>query len=152
MKDRLHTGAVVAVLLLVGALLGSVLLEWGDRRGGAVPPADRAPLSQTASRSLERQRISLEVLNGAGDDGAAERVSERLREMGFDVKTFGNARSFDQDGTVLLDRSERAGAVRAISDSLGGVPIRVEPAPELYLDATLLLGDDWREILGRRSR
>ena len=153
MRDRLHTGVVVAVLVLVGALLGSVLLEWGDRRAGAGIPADRAPLTQGTSSSddLERIRVSLEVLNGAGDRGAAERVSERLRDMGFDVKTFGNARSFDQGRTELLDRSGRPGAAQAIADSLGGVPVRTDPAPELYLDATLMLGSDWREVLARAS-
>lgn len=154
MRDRLHAGVVVAVLLLVGALLGSVLLEWGDRRVGSGIPADRTPLTQGTSSSgeLDRVRVSLEVLNGVGDRGAAERVSERLRDMGFDVKTFGNASSFDQGRTELLDRSGRAGAARAIADSLGGVPVRMDPAPELYLDATLLLGADWREVLARASR
>lgn len=152
MRDRMHTGVVVGVLLLVGALLGSMLLEWGDRRAGAEIPADRAPLSRSTAGDPLRNRVSLEVLNGAGDRGAAERVSERLREMGFDVKTFGNARSFDQERTELLDRSERPGAARAIADSLAGIPVRVEPAPELYLDATLVLGDDWREVLERASR
>ena len=151
MRERLHTGIVVGVLLMVGALLGALLLEWGDRRGGPVIPADRAPLSETGARDLDRQRISLEVLNAAGDRGAAELVSERLRDMGFDVKTFGNAASFDRERTELLDRSQRSGAARAIADSLGGVPLRVEPAPELYLDATLMLGDDWRTVLERSS-
>jgi hypothetical protein len=32
------------------------------------------------------------------------------------------------------------------------VPVRADPAPELYLDATLLLGSDWREVLARVSR
>lgn len=154
MRDRLHTGVVVAVLLLVGALLGSVLLEWGDRRAGPGIPADRTPLTQGAhaGEGLERIRVSLEVLNGAGDRGAAERVSELLRDMGFDVKTFGNARSFDQARTELLDRSGRSGATQAIADSLGGVPVRVDPMPELYLDATLVLGADWREVMARASR
>ena len=151
MRDRLHTGVVVGVLLLVGALLGSVLLEWGDRRGSPGIPADRAPLTQDAS-AREGARVSLEVLNGAGDRGAAERMSERLRDMGFDVKTFGNASSFDQVRTVLLDRSGRTGAAQSIADSLRGVPVRAEPAPELYLDATLLLGADWRDVLARASR
>lgn len=145
-------GVVVAVLLLVGALLGSVMLEWGDRRGGSAIPADRTPLTQSSPVGVERVRVSVEVLNGAGDRGAAERVSERLRDMGFDVKTFGNARSFDQARTELLDRSARPGAVQAIADSLGGVPVRVDPAPELYLDATLLLGADWRDVLARTRR
>lgn len=151
MSDRLHTGVVVAVLLLVGALLGSVLLEWGDRRGGPEMAADRAPLTGGAS-VREDARVSLEVLNGAGARGAAERMSERLRDMGFDVKTFGNASSFDQGRTELLDRSGRTGAAQSIADSLGGVPVRADPAPELYLDATLILGDDWAEVLARASR
>lgn len=152
MRERLHTGIVVAVLLMVGALLGSVLLEWGNRRGGPDIAADRAPLSESGAHDLDRQRVSLEVLNAAGDRGAAELMSDKLRDMGFDVKTFGNADSFDRERTELLDRSQRPGAARAIADSLGGVPLRVEPAPELYLDATLLLGDDWRTVLERISR
>ena len=152
MRDRLHMGVVVAVLLLVGALLGSVMLEWGERRGGSGVAADRAPLSRAAEQDLDGARISLEVLNGAGDRGAAERVSERLRDLGFDVKTFGNARSFDQTATEVVDRSERPGAAEAIAEALGGVPVRVDPAPELYLDATLMLGDDWRDVLERMPR
>lgn len=148
MRDRLHTGLVVAVLLLVGALLGSVLLEWGDRRGAAVP-TNAAPRSTDVATTVDEQRVSLEVLNGVGDRGAAERMSEHLRDMGFDVKTFGNARERGHVKTVLLDRSEREGAAQAISDALGGVPVTVKPAPELYLDATLILGEDWRGVLER---
>jgi len=148
MKDRLHTGLVVAVLLLVGALLGSVMLEWGDRRGDVIP-TNASPRSGDVATTVGERRVSLEVLNGAGDRGAAERVSEHLRDLGFDVKTFGNAGEMDHAHTVLLDRSERPGAAEAISEALGGVPVKVEPAPELYLDATLILGADWREVMER---
>lgn len=149
MTDRIHTGLVVAVLLLVGALLGSVLLEWGNRRGGGVA-SDAPARSADVATTVGERRVSLEVLNGAGDKGAAERVSDRLRDLGFDVKTFGNARGgFDHEETVLLDRSRRPGAAAAIAAALGGVPVKVEPAPELYLDATLILGHDWREVLAR---
>ncbi len=152
MRERLHTGLVVAVLLLVGALFGSGLLEWGERRLGT--PADPSSTSTAAPGTLggERERVSVEVLNGTGAKGAAARVSDRLRDMGFDVKTFGNARDFGHDRSVLLDRSGRAGAARAIADSLGGLPIRSEPAPELYLDATLILGPDWERLLSPKRR
>jgi hypothetical protein len=96
---------------------------------------------------LGRERFSVEVLNGAGAKGAAARISDQLRDMGFDVKTFGNARDFDHERSVLLDRSGRKGAAQAIADSLGGLPIQTEPAPELYLDATLILGPDWERLL-----
>ncbi|MDH3427729.1 MAG: LytR C-terminal domain-containing protein [Gemmatimonadota bacterium] len=149
MRERFHTGLVVAVLLLVGVLLGSGLLEWGDRR--QANSADPAPANQAARATIgaERERVSVEVLNGAGVIGAAARVSNRLRDMGFDVKTFGNATDFDQESSVLIDRSGRAWAAKAIADSLGGVPIRSSPAPELYLDATLILGPDWERLLAR---
>lgn len=151
MTDRLHMGLVVAVLLLVGALLGSVLLEWGDRREAV--PANRTPASAGGARTTsgDLARISLEVLNGAGDPGAAAAYSDRLRDLGFDVKTFGNARTFGQASTEILDRSGRDGAAQAIADALGGVPVRAEPAPQLYLDATLVLGEDWRDVLSRVS-
>lgn len=147
MRERLHTGLVVAVLLLVGALFGSGLLEWGDRR--LEMSADPSPTSFTAPSTLgrERERVSVEVLNGTGAKGAAARVSDRLRDMGFDVKTFGNARDFGYERSILLDRSGRAGAARTIADSLGGLPIHRDLEPELYLDATLILGPDWERLL-----
>ncbi|MEE8488189.1 MAG: hypothetical protein V3S56_08465, partial [Gemmatimonadota bacterium] len=79
MKERLHTGLVVAVLLLVGALLGSGLLEWGHQR--LETTADPPPVLSGASSSLgvDRERVSVEVLNGAGAKGAAARVSDQLR-------------------------------------------------------------------------
>jgi len=146
-KERIHTGLVVAVILLVGVLLGSSLLEWGDRR--LETPADPSPAMTATSGSLAvgRDRVSVEVLNGAGAKGAAAKISDQLRDMGFDVKTFGNARDFDHERSVLLDRSGRQGAAQAIADSLGGLPIETQPAPELYLDATLILGPDWERLL-----
>ena len=147
MKDRFHTGLVVAVLLLVCALLGSGLLEWGDRRQPTPADPGIAVRGASSTRGEELERISVEVLNGAGTSGAAALVSDRLREMGFDVKTFGNAPDFDQDRSILIDRSGRTWAARALSDSLGGIPVQSEAAPELYLDATLILGPDWRALL-----
>jgi len=151
-KERIHTGLVVAVILLVGVLLGSSLLEWGDRR--LEIPADPSPTMSATSGSLAvgRERVSVEVLNGAGAKGAAARISDQLRDMGFDVKTFGNARDFDHERSVLLDRSGRPGAAQAIADSLGGLPIEIEPARELYLDATLILGPDWERLLAPSRR
>jgi hypothetical protein len=146
MMEKFHTGLVVAVLLLVGALLGSGLLEWGDRRQATPSDPGVAVGSTSSTRGEELERISVEVLNGGGARGAAARVSERLRDMGFDVKTFGNAPA-PQDETVLIDRSGRAWASRALSDSLGGIPVRSDAAPELYVDATLILGSDWRKLL-----
>ncbi len=140
---------VVAVLVSVGVLAGSFWLEWRHAR----LDAGRAPgwfsgRPATAGRVPLDDRIGVEVLNGAGDKGAAEQVADRLREMGFDVKTYGNAKRFDYELTTVFDRSGAKGAAAEVADSLGGPPIVEEPRPDLRLDATVILGRDWRSFAG----
>lgn len=139
---------MVVVLLAAGVLLGSFLLEWRGPRLGS-PGSERTVegLPSTLPEQALEDRLSVEVLNGAGDPGAAARVTDRLREMGFDVKTYGNAPSFGHEVTIVIDRSGRPGAARAVADSLRVTRLESDPRPELYLDATVVLGQDWRRLL-----
>jgi hypothetical protein len=63
---------------------------------------------------------------------------------------FGNADSFDYQHTRVINRSGAVGLARGIADSLGVDSVGTDVAPELYLDATVLLGSDWRDVLGFR--
>ncbi|NNK49376.1 MAG: LytR C-terminal domain-containing protein [Gemmatimonadetes bacterium] len=148
MIARAQTALLVLVLVAAGVLLGSFLLEW---RGQdlAVPVSGPAFEGLPSSISPPADRISVEVLNGAGEAGAAALVTEALRDAGYDVKTFGNATSFAYDETIVIDRSARSGAARSVADALGVDAVRAEPKPALYLDATIILGRDWRLRLER---
>lgn len=142
---------LVVVLLGAGVLLGSFWLEWRHTRLGPLPR--RAEMVGTA-RSLDatlEEPVRVEVLNGAGDRGAAQRVSEWLRALGFDVVFYGNASRFDHVTTTVLDRSGRDGAAREVADSLGVQTVVRDPEPELYLDATVILGTDWPALLAARD-
>ncbi len=151
MKNRLHTLLVVAVLVGVGVLAGSFWLEWRHARLDAGrPPGVFSGRPATAGRDPLDDRVGVEVLNGAGDKGAAEQVADRLRDMGFDVKTYGNARRFDYELTTVFDRGGVAGAAAEVADSLGGPPVVEELRPDLRLDATVILGRDWRSFSGSR--
>lgn len=145
---RLQMALVVAVLLAAGILVGSFLIEWRQTR--LVQPDSGPGFSGTpmgvAPDSL-RARIRIEVLNGAGAVGAAKRVAVRLRQLGFDVVYAGNARSFDVARSHLIDRSGRPGAAREVADSVGLDSLSADLAPELHLDATLVLGADWEALL-----
>ncbi len=148
MNDRARAGLVLGLVLVVGALGASYLLE---RRSEPVdphrpPPAAGAPADIPYDEQQKRFRV--EVLNGAGDAGAAARITEALRDAGFDVKTYGNAPRFDYERSVVLDRSGRPGAARAVAEILNDAPIEEQLDPELYLDATVILGDDWRALVG----
>lgn len=145
MIARAQTVLLVLVLLGAGVLLGSFLLEWRGQEL-AVPPSrpDFEGLPSSISPESLTERISVEVLNGAGVPGAAARITEALRDAGYDVKTFGNAPSFEYEETLVIDRSERSGAARSVADALGVEEVRSEPQPALYLDATIILGMDWK--------
>lgn len=148
MIARAQTVLLVVVLLGAGVLLGSFILEWRGREL-AVPPGSPSFEGLPSSMGSEplTGRISVEVLNGAGEPGAAARVTEALRDAGYDVKTFGNAPSFEYDATVVIDRSGRPEAARSVADALGTEGIRSELRPDLYLDATIILGRDWKQRL-----
>jgi hypothetical protein len=136
---------LVLVLVGVGVLLGSFLIEW---RGTelVVPDGDRVfdGTPSTVAADPHGRRVSVEVLNGAGDPGAASRVTRVLRDAGYDVKTYGNAPSYDYDDTLVIDRSGVAGAARSVADALGVTEIVSEPRPDLFVDATIILGRDWK--------
>lgn len=143
MRDRLETLLLVLALLGAGALLGSFWLEW---RRTPAPGAGESANPAAVSEPLEG-RPRVEVLNGAGERGAARRAAEALRSAGFDVVYFGNARHFGHPVTRVLDRSGRAGAAEEVARFLGLDGAALELDPGLYLDATVILGADWRRAL-----
>ncbi len=147
MNTRARQGLVLGLVLVVGALGASFLLE--SQSASETSPGPPAAATAPADISFDEQqrRIRVEVLNGAGDAGAAARITQALRDAGFDVKTYRNAARFDYERSVVLDRSGRAGAAGAVSASLHGIEVQEQLDPELYLDATVILGEDWRALL-----
>ncbi len=147
MKGSVGVRVLVGVALVAAALGGSFLLE---RRSGSAsgPPGPAAEAGRPGPVDIpfseQQRRVGVEVLNGAGETGAAAAVTDSLRAWGFDVKTFGNASRFDVETTYVLDRSGRDGAAARVAERLGGAELRVDLDPELHLDATVVLGADWR--------
>ena len=135
MGARIRTVAVVLVVLAVGTFLGSMLSQWWaapDARAGGVLPV-RVP----------RERVRVEVLNGAGKEGLARSATDLLRDDGFDVVYYGNAVDFGNESSVIVDRVGRVELARSVADALGVRRVRSEPDSNLYLDVTVVLGEDW---------
>lgn len=125
---------VVTVAVLIAFGISFVV---GLRRpASAGPDGDVLPADDS--------RIRVEVLNGAGRLGLAERVTGRLREHGFDVVYFGNAQSFDRERSVVYARDGDTIRARTVADALGIGSVESAPRSELHLDATVVLGQDWK--------
>lgn len=145
MKERLQTLAAAVALLAAGFLLGSLWLQWRSADGGGEGAGSSSPAYDLGSRPR------VEVLNGMGAPGAAERAARRLRGMGFDVVYFGNADHYGYDRTLVLARSGDVEAAHDVADSLGVEEVERRPEPSLYLDGTVILGADWDSLVAVRD-
>ncbi|MFP3947878.1 MAG: LytR C-terminal domain-containing protein [Longimicrobiales bacterium] len=132
--STLRVALVFLVVLASGALVGSAVTQWQP----TVTPADSvAPPMDFGTR------VRVEVLNAGGRPDMARRAVDILRDRGFDVVYFGNAESFGQDTSRVLDRVGRVDAARAVADALGIETVESGRNENLYLDVTVRLGLDW---------
>ena len=142
MGARLGGLAVIVVILALGVFLGSAISQRRD-----VPDASAESPSQE-TRATGRVRV--EVLNGSGQAGLARSATDALRSQGFDVVFYGNAGAFGRDTSVVLDRVGQLDMARSVADALGIPRVLSEPDSNLYLDATVVLGEDWEAPEPRR--
>ncbi len=133
MGARFRGVAVVIVVLVVGAFAGSALAQWWQT------PVGSALLPQTAE--VVRERVRVEVLNGGQRSGMARAATGELRDDGFDVVNFGNGAP--RDSSVVLARTDRVDVAREVADALGIRTVLAEPDSNLYLDVTVVLGQEW---------
>ena len=92
-------------LLLVGVSLFIALIAVTILLG---LPEQSAPLAEATAvnQPVVDGRVTVEVLNAGGVSGMARAATVALRSAGFDVVSFGNASSFDQVESVVVDGSE----------------------------------------------
>jgi len=139
--DGFKSLLTIIILLVAGALIGSWWIEWRKTTAPAMleaPAVDASP------------RLKLEVLNGSGDPGAARVVGELLIALDYDVVAFENADSFDYEVTEVIDRAGRGPDVAEVAELLGADSVYVALDPDLHLDATVILGKDWRSLIPKR--
>jgi len=133
----------LGALALVGALAAFVVSFVSGLGGDAEERVTGD--AQQGGAQLDRMgpRLRVEVLNAGGVAGVARRATEHLRDRGFDVVYMGNAGSFEQDSTVVVARTADVDAARRVAEALGTDSVTLEPDPQLYVDATVLLGKNW---------
>lgn len=110
------------------------------------------PRVVTERSELEAHLISnvvqVEVLNGCGVAGIASNFTNHLRNHGFDVVASGNYESFDLQESVVIFRGGNQQHARQLAEVLGIEERNIlhETSPGYYLDATVIIGNDYRAL------
>lgn len=125
-------GIALGALVLLGLLTVTWFVAFRGDPAPAPPPR------------LVGQAIVVEVRNASTKAGLARRVAQLLRERGVDVIYFGTAEGRRDSTTVLVRRGDISRG-HEIARLLGGVvTVRAAADSLLRVDATVLIGADYR--------
>ena len=103
---------------------------------------DETELNKTA------RIIQLEVLNGCGISGIAEKLTNYLRQNDFDVVQVGNYRSYDIDNTLVVDRTGNKNNALKVAEALGidSKNVIQQINNDYFLDVSLIIGKDFNRL------
>ncbi len=92
--------------------------------------------------------VQLEVLNGCGVKGIADRFTDYLRSSNFDVVNIGNYRSFDIDNSLIIDRTGNYKNALKLASLLGVEDNQIiqQVNKNYFLDITLIIGKDHKQL------
>jgi hypothetical protein len=119
-----------------------------QRRDSLTQPPPAQPQPQTKTRAATVPNIgSVQVLNGCGAEGAANRVADYLRSRSFDVKDIGNASSWNHQATMIISRTADMSLANSIEKLMKtGKVVLIRNADSMY-DVTVVAGPDFEERL-----
>ncbi len=91
--------------------------------------------------------LRIEVLNGCGVERLAVRVTDVLREQGFNVVSVGSTRRDSFPESVVIDRiSDTMEKARYMARRIGCRNVGKDIDPALYVDVTLIVGRDYLKL------
>ena len=159
-----------AVLLIIAVSLGIGVSRLASVQGSAEAaalPVDASPLERYSEFATEAQAPepaqqtpastfsalqknvpnigSVQVLNGCGAGGAADRMAGFLRAKNFDVKDIGNAQTWNYPATMIISRTNDMGLAGEIEKHLKtGKVVLIRNNEQLY-EVTVVVGPDFEE-------
>ena len=135
--------ALVGLVIVIGIV--STFTNVPFLRDAVLLPVQVASSVETSGYPGTADMYQVEVRNGVGVNGVAERMREYLRSKGYDVVGVGNHRSFDIEKTIIVDRIDNLAIAQQVAASLG-LPhdrIRKDVRDEFHLDVSIIIGKDY---------
>ena len=130
---------IIFLGIVIFLLVYSIILKIKDKED-----ADR----ELANKNRTAPIIQLEVLNGCGISGVAEKFTDYLRNNNFDVVQTGNYISFDVEKTMVIDRTGNKANAFKVADALGIDHKNViqQINNDYILDVSLIIGKNFKQL------
>ena len=103
---------------------------------------------------ISEAEMKVEVLNGCGVSGIADKLTEYLRANKVDVVNLGNYRSFEVEHSIIISRNQKIKNARNIAALIGldEDAIIQQSNADYLLDITFILGKDYRNLIPLKKR
>ena len=131
-----------SIILLLGILIVFLSFSLVNRLSGNSPD-QKIDNSGTASAVIQ-----VEVLNGCGVSGVAEKFTDFLRKEKFDVVQMGNYISFDIDKSLVIDRAGNRANAEKVAAALG-IDLKnviMQKNENSFLDVSVVIGKDYKKL------
>jgi hypothetical protein len=102
----------------------------------------------TISRSISPASVQVDVLNGTGVSGVAQRMTSYVRSLGYDVVEMRNYKTPDVGETLVIDRSGNMEIARRIAADVG-VPeknVLQQLNPDYFVTTSIVIGKDFKQL------
>jgi hypothetical protein len=126
----------IGCVLLLAMFLGMQRSKSGDASAVSIEKKQAAIIPSVGS---------IQVLNGCGVPGAANKVADFLQAKGFDVKNKGNAPTSNYPYTIVISRKKDGTIARQVAQALATDKITLMRTSDESFDATVFVGSDFLE-------
>jgi hypothetical protein len=143
----LHRKMVKGILIILGAAVLISIYVLANRRSPMNDEdGDFVPV-------VNGQSLEVEVLDGAGNMRAVQRMTNFLRAQGYDVVEMKKNNGEVEERTFLFDRSGNLDAAKKLAAILGVSQDKVFQKIDhtLYLDITVVVGKDYTRLKAFQS-
>lgn len=133
---------IIVLCLIISFMVLSVVTKFQKFEGTA---------NEEGKKKSAADIVQLEVLNGCGVLGVADKFTEYLRKKNFDVVQVGNYISFDIDKTLIIDRTGNVANAEKVAGFLGidESSIIQQINNDYFLDVTLVIGKDYGQLISK---
>lgn len=145
-------GATLGVVMAAGVSLLFLVngppsfLSFSQAAPTPTPTETPKPTPTTKAASLEREDITISVLNGGGVAGAGGKMKDFLESKGYVVDSVGNADEYTYTETVIAVKSGDDGIAKLLLDDLASDYTVSEEAETLdddvTYDAQVIVGEE----------
>lgn len=135
-SSNLFLNFIIVLLGLIILFMGYSLLQKLTGNGEG---------TESAGKNKGAGIVQVEVLNGCGVSGIADKITGFLRNNNFDVVQVGNYTSFDMDKSIVIDRTGNRANAKKVAAALGISEKNIvqQINNDYLLDCSVVIGKDY---------